>query len=31
LEAEATRLVDSRAEWGHSDRISIAAMSYDED
>jgi len=30
LEAEATKLIDSRAEWGHADRVSIAAMSEDD-
>lgn len=31
LEAYATKIVDSRAEWGHSDRLSIAELSKNDD
>jgi hypothetical protein len=31
LEADATKLVDGRADWGHSDRVSIAALSDEGD
>ncbi len=31
LEGEATKLIDSRSEWGHADRVSIAAMAGEDD